>query len=243
MTMRLSRTRWLGAALLILAPAVRAQQPDTLSGAAKDSIAQQVYDAQRAALVKQLQESQQELSAVRSQRIQLEANIDNALARAMQSRAQMLLMSPEQTALLQLDSTLAGAQDNMQAQRDRMQALGESVRNRVGAVLVVLLKTDSAYAGPVGGADLTVDGAAAGSHTYSAIAVDALHRGAVDQLYRAPVLPTGHTVSVKVAVGTESLTQSASVSVPSGVVTYIQFLVRGAQIVPSTWTSKGTTPF
>lgn len=242
--MRLSRTRWAGLALVIAAPGVlRAQQPDTLSGAAKDSIAQQVYETQRSALVKQLQDAQQALTTVRGQRIQLEANIDNALARAMQSRAQMLLMSPEQTALLQLDSTLAGAQDNMQAQRDRMQALGEAVRSRVGAVLVVVLKTDSAYAGPVGSADLSVDGAGVGSHTYSAIAVDALHRGAVDQLYRAPVLPTAHTVSVKVAVGAESLTQSANVTVTSGVVTYVQFLVRGAQIVPSTWTSQGTTPF
>ena len=238
------RTWWTGLALLLAAPVVLcAQVPDTLSPQAQDSASQQAYETHRAELVKQLQETQNQLSELRSQRVQLEANVENALARAMQGRAQMLLMSPEQNALVQLDGLLATAQDNISAQRDRMQALGDAVRRHTGAVLVVLLRTDTAYAGPVASAGLEVDGAAAGSRTYSAIAVDALHRGAVDELYRAPVLPTAHTVAVTITTAGEPLTQSVSVNAQGETVTYVQFVVRGAQIVPSTWTSKGTTPF
>ena len=106
------RTWWTGLALLLAAPVVLcAQVPDTLSPQAQDSVSQQAYETHRAELVKQLQETQNQLSELRSQRVQLEANVENALARAMQGRAQMLLMSPEQNALVQLDGLLATAQD------------------------------------------------------------------------------------------------------------------------------------
>lgn len=236
--MRLSRRWWAVLLLAMLAPgAARAQsQADSVTQ-------QQAYDARRAALVKQLQETQDQLSQLRSQRVQLEARIENVLAQTMEKRAHMLLMSSEQNALLQLDGTLASAQDNMLAQRDRMKALGDAVRRRTGAVLVVLLRADSGAAAGLGAADLKVDDASASTRTYTPVAVQALQQGAVDQLYRSEVLPTTHTITVSVTVNGQPVVQGLNVTAPSEMVTYVQFTMRGGQLVPSTWTSKGTTPF
>jgi len=129
------------AVALALAPAALQAQADS-SGRSADSAAQAVYESQRSALIKQLQATQDQLSQLRSQRVALEAEIDNAMAQTTARRANDLLMSTEQNALVELDKTLSGAQDNMQAQRDRMSALGDAVKRRSGAVLVVLLRAD-----------------------------------------------------------------------------------------------------
>lgn len=220
-----------------------AQQRDTASnGRAADSTVEQVYDSRRASLMKDLQSTQDELTKLRSQRVALEAQVDNALAQATERRANELMMTSEQTALVRLDSTLSAAQDNMQEQRDRMQALGDAVKRRSGAVLVVLLRADSAQ-GTVGSVQITVDGAPSDTHTYSAIASQALQEGAVDQLYRSAVLPVSHTVAVTVDVAGQPVAQSIAVDSKTDVVTYVQFTVRGTQVAPSTWTSQGTTPY
>ena len=229
------------AVALALAPSALQAQADS-SGRSADSAAQAVYESQRSALIKQLQATQDQLSQLRGQRVALEAEIDNAMAQTTARRANDLLMSTEQNALVELDKTLSGAQDNMQAQRDRMSALGDAVKRRSGAVLVVLLRADSSQSSPTA-VEMSLDGGPPDTRTYSAIATQALSQGAVDELFRSAVLPVAHTVDVKVTVNGQPVTSRANVSAQVNVVTYLQFTVRNGQVVPNTWTSQGTTPF
>ncbi|HEY9479581.1 MAG TPA: hypothetical protein VIP79_05810 [Gemmatimonadaceae bacterium] len=226
--------------------ALAAQEPDT-TGARVDSTSmwenQRVYEERRAQLVQQLQEAQSELSELRSDRVRVEARVDNAYAESLQRRAQLLLMSPEQSALLQLDSMLASAQDRMQDQRDRMQSLGDAVRRRSGAVLVVLLGADSLPPGGLGAVKVVLDSSGAIDRGYSQLAVEALQHGAVDEIYRGEVLPTSHDVWITAAIGGQQVERRVSVTASEGVVTYLQFSVRNGQLVPRTWTSRGTSPF
>jgi hypothetical protein len=175
--------------------------------------------------------------------VRLEARIENVLAETMQRRTQQLLVSKEQTALLQLDGVLASAQDNMVAQRDRMRALGDAVRRRAGAVLVVTLRADSAAPGSLGDASLQIDNMVAATRTYSQAALQALQTGAVDPLYRSEVLPSTHTVELKLTLAGQAVTQGINVNAVAETVTYVEFTVRNGQLVPTTWTSRGTTPF
>jgi hypothetical protein len=204
---------------------------------------QRVYEERRAQLVQQLHEAQSELSELRGDRVRVEARVDNVYAESLQRRAPLLLMSPEQNALLQLDSMLASAQDRMQDQRDRMQALGDAVRRRSGAVLVVLLGADSLPDGGLGDVKVVIDSSGAIARGYSPLAIEALQHGAVDEIYRGEVLPTSHDVWVTAAIGGRPVERRVSVPVKEGMVTYLQFSVRGGQLVPSTWTSQGTSPF
>lgn len=205
---------------------------------------QQAYESKRQELVKELEQTQERLSEVRSQRVQLTARIENVIAQMMQQRAQALLMSKEMNALQQLDAILTSSQDNLLAQRDRFTAIGDAVRGRSGAMLVVLIRADSSSSNQIlNSATLQVDNAAVESRTYSMTANNALVNGAVDQLYRANVLPTGHTVTIQVTVNGTPVTQTINVSAAGQTVTYVQFAVRNGQVVPSTWTSRGTTPF
>ena len=236
------RLRWILVALLALPALVpagaRAQDTTTASAT------QQAYESRRAALVRELQQTQEQLAQIRSQRVSLQARIENYIAQAMQQRAQELLMSNEATALQQLDAILSTAQDNLASQRDRVRALGDAVRRGTGAVIVVLLRADSTtQSQTLGALELYVDDAVAQTRTYSAIANNALQVGAVDQLYRADVLPTAHSIRLQVAVNGTPLTQAVQVTTQSETVTYVQFAVRNGQLVPTTWTSKGTTPF
>jgi hypothetical protein len=111
-------------------------------------------------------------------------------------------------------------------------------------MLVVLLRADSSTTRPtLGTATLQVDNAAVQNRTYNVTTNNALSMGAVDQLYRSNVLPTDHTVTLQVTVDGAPLTQTMSVKSAPDAVTYIQFAVRNGQVVPTTWTSRGTTPF
>lgn len=206
---------------------------------------QQAYKSKREELVKELQQAQAQLADIRSQRVQLQARIENVIAQMMQQRAQALLMSNEMNALQQLDAMLTSSQDNLVDQRDRFTTIANAVRRRSGSVLVVLLRADSST-GPsqlLGATTLQVDNAPVESRTYTVTANGALRMGAVDQLYRADVLPTPHTVSINVTVNGQPMTQTVNVSAAGETVTYVQFAVRNGQVVPTTWTSRGTTPF
>ncbi|HET7551804.1 MAG TPA: hypothetical protein VFK04_10970 [Gemmatimonadaceae bacterium] len=223
-----------------------AQNPDT-TRAGGDTTSmwenQRVYEERRAQLVQQLHEAQSELSELRSDRVRVEARVDNVYAQALEQRARTLLMSPEQSALLQLDSMLASAQDRMQDQRDRMQALGDAVRRRSGAVLVVLLGADSLPDGGLSDVKVVLDSSGTIDRGYSPLAIEALQHGAVDELYRGELLPTSHDVFMTATVGGRQVERRVSVAVKEGTVTYLQFSVRNEQLVPSTWTSRGTSPF
>jgi hypothetical protein len=218
-----------------------AQRSDSIRA---DSAAQEdAYDARRAVMVKELQDTQNKLSELRSQRVRLEARIENVLAATMQRRTQQLLLSKEQTALLQLDGVLASAQDNMMAQRDRMRSLGDAVRRRTGAVLVVMLRADSTPPGTLGEASLQIDNVVATTRSYSQTAALALQTGAVDPLFRSEILPATHTIELRLSLGGQSVMQGLNVNAAAETVTYVQFTVRDGQLVPTTWTSRGTTPF
>lgn len=229
----------LAALALLGAPgrAVRAQGEDP---------AQQAYRSKREQLLKELEQTQQQLADIRSQRVQLQARIENVIAQMMQQRAQALLLSNEATALQQLDAMLTSSQDNLLAQRDRFLAIGDAVRRRTGAVLVVLLRADSSSGGAdqlIQSATLTVDNSPPDTRTYSVAANNALRVGAVDQLYRANILPTPHAISLQLQAGGQTLTQSVNVNAAGESVTYVQFAYRNGQLTPTTWSSRGTTPF
>ena len=212
---------------------------------AQQNANQQAYTQKREELVKELQQAQAQLADIRSQRVQLQARIENVIAQMMQQRAQALLMSNEMNALQQLDAMLTSSQDNLVEQRDRFTTIANAVRRRSGAVLVVLLRADSST-GPgqiLGATTLEVDNAPVENRTYTVTANGALRMGAVDQLYRADVLPTPHTVAINITVNGQPMTQTVNVSAAGETVTYVQFAVRNGQVVPTTWTSRGTTPF
>ena len=205
---------------------------------------QQAYEQKRAELVRELEESQKRLADIRGQRVELTTRIENVIARMMQERAQALLMSNEQTALQELDVILTSSQDNLLAQRDRFTALGDVVRRRGGAVLVVLLRADSSTSTQqLGAVTLQVDNEQVANRTYTITSNNALRLGAVDPLYRSNVLPTGHTVNVSATIDGRPMTSSVQVMAAGASVTYVQFAVRNGQIVHTTWTSRGTTPF
>ncbi|HEX6058375.1 MAG TPA: hypothetical protein VFZ11_05100 [Gemmatimonadaceae bacterium] len=210
-------------------------------GQAQDSTP---YEQRRRQLVEELEQTQSQLAETRQARVQLEARIDRVIAEMMERRAETLLLSNEANALQQLDAVLTASQDNLLQQRDRFLALGDAVRRRSGAQLVVLLRADSsATSQTLASAELMVDGAPADSRTYSVAANNALQIGAVDQLYRADVLPTPHTITLSAVVNGQTLSQTVNVTTQGQTVTYVQFAVRNGQLVPVTWTSRGTTPF
>jgi len=224
------------AACAAAASAAAAQQPaDTTS-------MQQAYQERRGELLKDLQTTQDSLGSLRAQRVRLEARIDNVLAQSTEARAQQLLLSGDLNALLQLDAVLAQAQENMNVQRDRMLALGDAVRKRSGAVLVVLFRADSAPQGAVGALQLSIDDAAAATRAYTASMVTALRQGAVDELYRSEMLPTVHSVQLQATLAGQSVSQGLNVQTAPNVVTYVQFSVQDGKVGSTTWTSAGTAP-
>ena len=219
----------------LLLPAVSAGQEQTP--------AQQAYKNRREQLVKELQNAQKAVAEIRGERVQLQTRIENVIAEALRQRAATLMLSNETKALNQLDSVLTLSQDNLLAQRDRFTLIGDAVRRRTGAVLVVLLRADSTQNQLIQTASLSVDNAQAEQRSYSVTANSALSMGAVDQLYRANVLPTTHTVTLNTIVNNQPVSTTMTVSVPTESVTYVQFAVRNGQVVQTTWTSRGTTPF
>jgi hypothetical protein len=205
--------------------------------------AEQAYKEKRQQLVKELETTQKQLSDVRGQRVQLQTRMEGVIAQMMEQRAKTLLLSNEQNALQQLDAILTTSQDNLLDQRDRFTALGDAVKRKAGAMLVVLLRADSSGQQSVGAAVLNVDNAAVANRTYTETANGALRMGAVDQLYRSSVLPTSHAIVLQVTVNGQPVTQTLTVNAAGESVTYVQFAIRNGQLTQTTWTSKGTTPF
>jgi len=205
---------------------------------------QQAYEQKRAELMRELEASQQALTELRNQRVTLASRIENVIARIMEERARALLMTNEQGALQELDAILTSSQDNLLAQRDRFVSLGDVIRQRGGAVLVVLLRADSSTSSQLlGQVTLHVDNEQVATRVYTVTSNSALQLGAVDPLYRSNVIPTAHTVNVSASVDGRQLTDSIQVTAAGASVTYVQFAVRNGQIVHTTWTSRGTTPF
>lgn len=210
---------------------------------AQNDANQQAYRSKREQLQKELQQTQNALTEVRSQRVQLQTRIEAVIAQMMKQRAEALLLSNETTALQQLDAILTSSQDNLLAQRDRFASISDAVRRRTGAVLVVLLRADSSGTQQLGSATLSVNGAQVDTRSYTTAAASALGVGAVDQLYRSGVLPTQHTVSISVTVNGTPVTSDIAITTAPETVTYVQFAVRNGQVTATTWAARGTTPF
>src|SRR5688572_13945456 len=149
----------------------------TTPAAAQDAN-QQAYKSKREQLLKELETTQNQLTEVRGQRVQLQSRIEAVIAQMMRDRANALLLSNETGALQQLDAILTSSQDNLLAQRDRFLTIGDAVRRRTGSVLVVLLRADSSAQQQLTGAALTLNGSAVETRTYSVAASNALNVGA-----------------------------------------------------------------
>jgi len=201
------------------------------------------YKARREQLAKELEATEKALADAKGQRAQLQARVESLIAQAMQERAQTLLLSNEQTALQQLDALISTSQDNLMAQRERFSSLSDAIGARTGATLIVLLRADSSQSQTVQSAVVTVDSVAGETRTYSGQASSALARGAVDQVYRAPVVPADHAVAIQITVDGKTVTGATTVPAARQSVTYVQFVVRNGQVTSSTWTSRGTGPF
>ena len=201
------------------------------------------YKAKRDQLTKELEQTEKALVDAKGQRVQLQARLENLIAQTMQERAQALLLSNEQTALQQLDALLSTSQTNLVAQRDRFVTLSDAIGGRAGAILVVLLRADSSQSQSVQSAVVTIDNVAGEPRTYSGVASGALARGAVDEVYRAPVVPSDHAVSIQVTVDGRTVTGTANVPAASQSVTYVQFAVRNGQVTSTSWAGRGSGPF
>lgn len=229
------------AAATAFAPALSAQDttrhtPDTTSSALPS---EQDYSAKRQATMSDIKTAQRKLGELRSERIALESRVDSVAVKATQKRASELLLSHETTALRSLDSMLTASQEVLLAQRDRFLSLGEAVRRRADAELVVVVRVDS---GPgtqhIEGLTVQVDSAPAADRRYSDAANDALGAGAVDEVYHSNVLPSTHAVTLTMSLNGSSQTRAASVDVPTGAVTYVQFTVHAGQLQLSTWINR-----
>ena len=222
-------------------PALRAQDttrhaPDTASTSVET---EQQYTSKRHATESDIKDAQRKLADLRLERIRLESRVDSADVKATQRRASELLLSHETTALRSLDSMLTASQENLLAQRDRFLSLGEAVRRRADAELVIVVRVDS---GPgtqhIEGLTVQVDSAPAAERRYSDAANDALGAGAVDEVYRSNLLPATHAVTLTMSLNGSSQTKAVSVDVPTGAVTYVQFTVHAGQLVLSTWINR-----
>ena len=218
-------------ALAIVAPRAAVAQSDP------------AYKAKRDQLSKDLEKTQKDLADAKGQRAQLQARVEALIAQTMQERTQALLLSNEQTALQQLDAMLATSQTNLVAQRDRFVTLSGAIGGRAGAILVVLLRADSSHSQTVQSAVVTIDNVAGEPRTYSGVASGALARGAIDEVYRAPVVPSDHAVAIQVTVDGRTLTGTANVPAASQSVTYVQFAVRNGQVTSTSWAGRGSGPF
>jgi hypothetical protein len=201
------------------------------------------YKARREQLAKELEATEKALADAKGQRAQLQARVEGLIAQAMQERAQTLLLSNEQTALQQLDALISTSQDNLLAQRERFAALSGAIGARAGSTLIVLLRADSSQSQTVQSAVVTIDSVASTPRTYSAQASSALARGAVDQVYSAPVVPADHAVAIQVTVDGKTLSGTTTVPAARQSVTYVQFIVRNGQVTSTTWTNRGAGPF
>ena len=222
--------------LVSVAGAARAQS----TAPPADSINTQTYSERRKAILDDIKASQHKLDDLRVERLQLESRVEAVAGKVAEERVNTLLMSHETYALRQLDSLLTVSQDVLLAQRDRFLTLGDAVRRRAGAELIVTLRADSAstLTQRIDSVSVRIDDGAGAFRVYSLLANSALAAGAVDELYRSNVLPSPHTVSVTLGLNGGTQTQSVRVDAAAGASTYVQFSVRGGQLVQTTWSNK-----
>src|SRR5579862_6349997 len=229
------------AALLVGLVGSRARAQSTSQA---DTTNTQSYSDRRKAILDDIKSSQRKLDDLRVERLQLESRVEAVAGKVAEQRVNELLMSHETYALRQLDSLLTVSQDVLLAQRDRFLTLGDAVRRRAGAELVVTFRADSAstLTQRIDSVSVHIDDGAGPSRAYSLLANSALASGAVDELYRSNVLPSPHTVSITVGLNGGTQSQSVRVDAAAGASTYVQFAVRNGQLVQATWSNKDASP-
>jgi hypothetical protein len=220
-----------------------AQNAPTSPPPASRDTAGQPYTVRRAEVLKDIKASQRKLDELRVQRLQLESRVEAVASKAAEQRANTLMMSRETYALRQLDSLLTTSQDNLLAQRDRFLSLGEAVRRRAGAELVVVFRADSStQMQRIDSVTVEIDDGVGAQRHYSIIASGALGNGAIDELYRSNVLPASHAVALTVSANGAPQKQTVHVDAAAGAITYVQFTLRNGQMTQATWANRDTAP-
>jgi hypothetical protein len=236
-------TLWKVALLLgVVGGETRAQTTTPATPAPDTTANTQTYSERRKAILDDIKASQRKLDDLRIERLQLESRVEAVAGKVAEQRVNTLLMSRETYALRQLDSLLTVSQDVLLSQRDRFLTLGDAVRRRAGAELVIVFRADSgAPSQHVDSVSVRIDDGAGVSRQYSLLANSALANGAVDELYRSNVLPSPHQVTVVAGINGQTQTQSVRVDAAAGASTYVQFAVRNGQLVQTTWSNRDAT--
>lgn len=177
------------------------------------------------------------LEAARKQRLALEAALERELAAGIAERAKNLAMGDEAAALQRLEALLDSAQARLRVQRDRIRVLRDASTVTEKAILVVLLRAEDALEGDLN-AVLVVDEE---QHRFQAMTADlarSLRSGAADELYRGEVAPVEHKVSVTVTGRGFTAGETLTVTSSPREVRYVEFVLRGGRLVPTTWTNR-----
>jgi hypothetical protein len=223
----------------VLAVSLAGSRAGAQSSSPTDTTNTQTYSDRRKAILDDIKSSQRKLDDLRVERLQLESRVEAVAGKVAENRVNTLLMSHETYALRQLDSLLTVSQDVLLAQRDRFLTLGDAVRRRAGAELVIVFRADSAPTSQhVDSVAVQIDDGAGTARHYSLLANGALANGAVDELYRSNVLPSPHSITVVVGANGQTQTQSVRIDAAAGASTYVQFALRNGQLVQSTWSNR-----
>ncbi|MBI3568644.1 MAG: hypothetical protein HY084_10655 [Gemmatimonadetes bacterium] len=191
---------------------------------------------------KALRTLQDQIETMRKQRLELEAQAERTLSLEVGERAKRLAMGGEAGALQKLEFLLDSAQNRLIVQRDRIRLLKDvAATNQQTAVVVVLLRADVLPAGALTAA-LTVDGNPLSTVRLTPVRAKAVAAGAADELYRAEIAPTGHTL--KLDFTGQGLTAGESITIPAAPnqVTYVEFVITARKMTATTWTNRAT-PF
>ena len=184
---------------------------------------------------------QDSLDAARKQRIALEAALEKQIATGIAERAKNLAMSNEAGALQRLETLLDSAQARLLVQRDRIRLLRDAATQTDKAILVMLLRVD-AIPGDELAVVVMVDGEQQKVVTITADRAKALFAGAADELYRAEITPVEHKIVVSVAGRGFSAGETITLPAAPREVRYVEFALKGGKLVPTTWTSRTSTP-
>lgn len=191
---------------------------------------------------KALRTLRDQIETMRKQRLELEAQAERTLSIEVGERAKRLAMGGEAGALQKLEFLLDSAQARLIVQRDRIRVLKDvASTNERAAVVVVLIRADALPAGAMTAA-LAVDGNPMRTVRFTPERAKAVVAGAADELYRAEIAPTGHTL--KLDVTGQGLTAGESITIPAAPnqVTYVEFVIKARKMTASTWTNRAT-PF
>ncbi|MBX9927706.1 MAG: hypothetical protein K2X99_02230 [Gemmatimonadaceae bacterium] len=185
---------------------------------------------------------QQQLEAIRRERLELESQAEKQVAVGIAERTTTLQMSSEAGSLQRLERLLDSAETRLRVQRDRIRLLNDAARLSEAAMLVVLLRGDSLPAGDVS-VQVTVDGAAERTIRIDAAQSRSVRAGAAVELFRRATVPDAHAVTVALTTRSGAITERTTLRTAARQVVYVEFAWREGRLIPTSWSSAGTTPF